>query len=722
MEDIIKKLSVNLNLKESQIKAVLDLLAEGATVPFIARYRKEVTNALDENQIREINKEYEYQTNLAKRKDDIIRLIDEKGLLTDELKNKILESSKLQEVEDLYLPYKEKKKTKATIAIAKGLEGLAKLMLKCPQNGDRLEDAKKYLSENVATLEDALQGARDIVAEMVSDNADFRRIIRNNTRRRSTLITKIKKNAVDEKQVYSNYYDYSESITTIKDHRILAINRAEKENVINVTLQGDDENNILVLISKVIKGNTYYKSDLELAIRDSYKRLIYPSIEREIRAELTLRAETNAIDVFSLNLKNLLLQAPIKGKTVLGLDPAFRTGCKLAVVDQTGKLLEIAVIHPTEEYPGSGVKKEDLEMSEITFGRLVKKYNVDIVTIGNGTASRESTEFVANTIKKFNLSCKYTIVSEAGASVYSASKIAQEEFPDLTLEKRSAVSIARRIQDPLAELVKIEPKSIGVGQYQHDVDQKALDEKLGEVVEDAVNSVGIDLNTASKSLLEYVSGLNKTIAQNIVDYRNEHGKFTSRKELLKVSKLGEKTFTQCAGFIRVYESNNLLDKTAIHPESYDKALELAKYLNIDINDLGSSEVNNIVDNCSKEDILNHIVIDKYTLDDILDAFKKPKRDIRDTFSSAKLQSNQTHLEDLKIGDELEGTVRNVVDFGCFVDCGLHEDGLVHISKMSNSYVKHPKDLVKVGDIVKVYVIGIDLVKQKLSLSMVKDKM
>lgn len=722
MEDIIKKLSINLNLKESQIKAVLDLLAEGATVPFIARYRKEVTNALDENQIREINKEYEYQTNLAKRKDDIIRLIDEKGLLTDELKNKIIESSKLQEVEDLYLPYKEKKKTKATIAIAKGLEGLAKLMLKCPQNGDRLEDAKKYLSENVATLEDALQGARDIVAEMVSDNADFRRIIRNNTRRRSTLITKIKKNAVDEKQVYSNYYDYSESITTIKDHRILAINRAEKENVINVTLQGDDENNILVLISKVIKGNTYYKSDLELAIRDSYKRLIYPSIEREIRAELTLRAETNAIDVFSLNLKNLLLQAPIKGKTVLGLDPAFRTGCKLAVVDQTGKLLEIAVIHPTEEYPGSGVKKEDLEMSEITFGRLVKKYNVDIVTIGNGTASRESTEFVANTIKKFNLSCKYTIVSEAGASVYSASKIAQEEFPDLTLEKRSAVSIARRIQDPLAELVKIEPKSIGVGQYQHDVDQKALDEKLGEVVEDAVNSVGIDLNTASKSLLEYVSGLNKTIAQNIVDYRNEHGKFTSRKELLKVSKLGEKTFIQCAGFIRVYESSNLLDKTAIHPESYDKALELAKYLNIDINDLGSSEVNNIVDNCNKEDILNQIDIDKYTLDDILDAFKKPKRDIRDTFSSAKLQSNQTHLEDLKIGDELEGTVRNVVDFGCFVDCGLHEDGLVHISKMSNSYVKHPKDLVKVGDIVKVYVIGIDLVKQKLSLSMVKDKM
>ena len=722
MEDIIKKLSINLNLKESQIKAVLDLLAEGATVPFIARYRKEVTNALDENQIREINKEYEYQTNLAKRKDDIIRLIDEKGLLTDELKNKILESSKLQEVEDLYLPYKEKKKTKATIAIAKGLEGLAKLMLKCPQNGDRLEDAKKYLSEDVATVEDALQGARDIVAEMVSDNADFRRIIRNNTRRRSTLITKIKKNAVDEKQVYSNYYDYSESITTIKDHRILAINRAEKENVINVTLQGDDENNILVLISKVIKGNTYYKSDLELAIRDSYKRLIYPSIEREIRAELTLRAETNAIDVFSLNLKNLLLQAPIKGKTVLGLDPAFRTGCKLAVVDQTGKLLEIAVIHPTEEYPGSGVKKEDLEMSEITFGRLVKKYNVDIVTIGNGTASRESTEFVANTIKKFNLSCKYTIVSEAGASVYSASKIAQEEFPDLTLEKRSAVSIARRIQDPLAELVKIEPKSIGVGQYQHDVDQKALDEKLGEVVEDAVNSVGIDLNTASKSLLEYVSGLNKTIAQNIVDYRNEHGKFTSRKELLKVSKLGEKTFIQCAGFIRVYESSNLLDKTAIHPESYDKALELAKYLNIDINDLGSSEVNNIVDNCNKEDILNQIDIDKYTLDDILDAFKKPKRDIRDTFSSAKLQSNQTHLEDLKIGDELEGTVRNVVDFGCFVDCGLHEDGLVHISKMSNSYVKHPKDLVKVGDIVKVYVIGIDLVKQKLSLSMVKDKM
>lgn len=716
---IISTLSKNLNIKEEQIKAVLDLLAEGATVPFIARYRKEVTGALDENQIREINKEFEYQNNLAKRKDDIKRLIDEKGLLTSELANQIDASTKLQEVEDLYLPYKEKKKTRATIARAKGLEPLAKIMLACPESGVISDIVKPYLNDEVKTEEEALQYARDIIAENISDNANFRKIVRNNTKRRSTIVTKLKKNALDEKELYTNYYDYQESITTIKNHRILAINRAENENVISVSLIGDDENNILYIKSKVIFRNTIFNDDLLEAIKDAYKRLIYPSIEREIRADLTLRAESDAINIFSLNLKNLLMQPPLKGKTVLGLDPAFRTGCKLAVVDQTGKLLEIAVIHPTEEYPGSGVKKEVLERSEMVFTTLVKKYNVDVVTIGNGTASRESEEFVSNTIKKYNLSCKYTIVSEAGASVYSASKIAQDEFPDLTLEKRSAVSIARRIQDPLAELVKIEPKAIGVGQYQHDVDQKALDSKLGEVVETCVNSVGVDLNTASPSLLEYVSGLNKSIAANIVNYRNENGKFTSRAELKKVSKLGDKTYQQCAGFIRVYESVNILDKTPIHPESYDKAKDIAKYLSIDLANLGSQEVVSIVNSANKEDIMKQIDVDKYTLEDILECFKKPQRDIRDTFTSAKLQSNQTHLEDLKVGDELEGTVRNVVDFGVFVDCGLHDAGLVHISKMSTGYVKHPSDLVKVGDIVKVYVIGIDLKKQKLALSMIK---
>ncbi len=720
MEDIILKLVKELNLKKEQIKAVLDLLAEGATVPFIARYRKEATGALDENQIREINKEYEYQVNLSKRKDDIIRLIDEKGMLTDELKNKILSSSKLQDVEDLYLPYKEKKKTRGTVARSLGLEGLAKTMLSCPVSGNKEELAKPYLNENVDTIEKAYQYASDIIAEDISDNANFRKIVRNNTRRRSTIVTKLKKNALDPKKLYSNYYDYSESITTIKDHRILAINRAEGENVISVSLVGDDENNILYIKSKIIFRDNIFRDELEAAIRDSYKRLLYPPVEREIRGELTLRAETNAIGVFSINLKNLLMQSPIKDKTVLGLDPAFRTGCKLAVVDNTGKLLEIAVIHPTEEYPGSGVKKEELERSEIVLVTLVKKYNVDIITIGNGTASRESEEFVSSTISKYNLSCKYTIVSEAGASVYSASAIAQEEFPDLTLEKRSAVSIARRIQDPLAELVKIEPKAIGVGQYQHDVNQKQLESKLGEVVEDCVNSVGVDLNTASKSLLEYVSGLNKTTASNIVEYRNKNGKFKKREELLNVPKLGEKTYTQAVGFVRVYESDNLFDSTSIHPESYAKARLVAKYLNIDIKDLGTKEVNDIVNKANLEDILNHIDIDKYTLSDILECFKKPKRDIRDSFNKAQLKSNQTHLEDLKVGDELEGTVRNVVDFGVFVDCGLHEDGLVHISKMSKSYVKHPSDLVKVGDIITVYVIGIDLEKQKLALSMIKE--
>ncbi len=716
--NIILSLSKTLNIKENQIEAVLSLLAEGATVPFIARYRKEVTGALDENQIREINKEYEYQNNLLKRKEDIKRLIDEKGLLTSELASQIDSANKLQEVEDLYLPYKEKKKTRATIAKAKGLEPLAKYMLTCPNEGNISDIVKPYLNDDVKT-EEALQYAKDIIAETISDNANFRKIVRNNTKRRSTIVTKLKKNAVDEKELYTNYYDYSESITTIKNHRILAINRAENENIISVSLVGDDDNNILYIKSKVILRDTIFANELLDAIKDAYKRLIYPSIEREIRADLTLRAETDAINIFSLNLKNLLMQPPLKGKTVLGLDPAFRTGCKLAVVDQTGKLLEIAVIHPTEEYPGSGVKKEALDRSEMVFTTLVKKYNVDVVTIGNGTASRESEEFVANTIKKYNLSCKYTIVSEAGASVYSASKIAQDEFPDLTLEKRSAVSIARRIQDPLAELVKIEPKAIGVGQYQHDVDQKALDSKLGEVVESCVNSVGVDINTASQSLLEYVSGLNKTIAANIVSYRNEYGKFTSRNELKKVSKLGDKTYQQCAGFIRVYESENILDKTPIHPESYDKAREVANYLNIDLSKLGTLEVVNIVNNSNKEDIIKNIDVDKYTLDDILECFKKPQRDIRDSFTSAKLQSNQTHLEDLHVGDELEGTVRNVVDFGVFVDCGLHEAGLVHISKMSKNYVKHPSDLVKVGDIVKVYVIGIDLKKQKLALSMIK---
>lgn len=722
MEDLIEKLSSTLNLKETQIKSVLDLLNDGATVPFIARYRKEATGALDENQIRNISKEWEYQNNLLKRKEDVIRLIEEKEMMTDELRKKILACDKLVDVEDLYMPYKEKKKTKATVAKALGLEPLATLLMSCPQRGTLDEVAHKFINDKVKTTSEAIAGACDIITEAISDNANYRKIIRHNDYRFSTIKTKLKKNAEDSNGLYENYYDYSESINTIKDHRILAINRAENENVITVSIVGDDDNNIAYLMRKVIFRDTFAKDVLTDAVNNSYKKYISPAIEREIRTDLTKKAETSAINLFSMNLSNLLMTPPVKGKTVLGLDPAFRTGCKLAVVDPTGKMLEIAVIHPTEEYPGSGVKERDLLESEKTLVSLCNKYHVDIITIGNGTASRESEAFVANTIEKYKLDVLYTIVSEAGASVYSASKIAQEEFPDLTLEKRSAVSIARRIQDPLAELVKIEPKAIGVGQYQHDVDPKELDNKLTEVVEDAVNSVGIDLNTASESLLTYVSGLNKGIASNIVKYRNENGNFKSRKELLKVAKLGEKTYTQAAGFLRCYESKNPLDKTSIHPESYDKALTLAKLLEIDVNDLGDPSIKDRVINANKEELAKDSGLDLYTLNDILDAFVKPRRDIRDTFQAPILKKSQTHLEDLKIGDELEGTVRNVVDFGCFVDCGMHEDGLVHISKMSNNYVKHPSDLVKIGDIVKVYVIGIDLKKGKLSLSMVPNKM
>ena len=722
MEDLIEKLSSTLNLKETQIKSVLDLLNDGATVPFIARYRKEATGALDENQIRNISKEWEYQNNLLKRKEDVIRLIEEKEMMTDELRKKILSCDKLVDVEDLYMPYKEKKKTKATVAKALGLEPLAILLMSCPQRGTLDEVAHKFINDKVKTTSEAIAGACDIITEAISDNANYRKIIRHNDYRFSTIKTKLKKNAEDPNGLYENYYDYSESINTIKDHRILAINRAENENVITVSIVGDDDNNIAYLMRKVIFRDTFAKDVLTDAVNNSYKKYISPAIEREIRTDLTKKAETSAINLFSIILSNLLMTPPVKGKTVLGLDPAFRTGCKLAVVDPTGKMLEIAVIHPTEEYPGSGVKERDLLESEKTLVSLCNKYHVDIITIGNGTASRESEAFVANTIEKYKLDVLYTIVSEAGASVYSASKIAQEEFPDLTLEKRSAVSIARRIQDPLAELVKIEPKAIGVGQYQHDVDPKELDNKLTEVVEDAVNSVGIDLNTASESLLTYVSGLNKGIASNIVKYRNENGNFKSRKELLKVAKLGEKTYTQAAGFLRCYESKNPLDKTSIHPESYDKALTLAKLLEIDVNDLGDPSIKDRVINANKEELAKDSGLDLYTLNDILDAFVKPRRDIRDTFQAPILKKSQTHLEDLKIGDELEGTVRNVVDFGCFVDCGMHEDGLVHISKMSNNYVKHPSDLVKIGDIVKVYVIGIDLKKGKLSLSMVPNKM
>ena len=719
MDNIILKLEKTLNISKEKIEVVLNLLNEGATVPFIARYRKEQTGALDENQIREIEKEWDYQNNLAKRKEDVKRLIDEKGMLTDDLAKAIDLASKLVDVEDLYLPYKEKKKTKGSVAKSLGMEPLAKYIMSCPICDDINSLVSTYLNEKVTSVEEALSYAKDIIREEISENANYRKILRNNIKRVSNITTKKKKTYTLENSVYENYFDYTESTKTIKDHRILAINRAEKEEAINVSIEADDEANILYLTHNVIFKDTSFKGLLNEASKEAYMKLIFPSLEREIRSSLTERAEKSAINVFGVNLKNLLLQAPLKDKMVLGVDPAFRTGCKLAVVDQTGKMLEIAVIKPTEEYPGSGVKERDMLESKKIFSSLCNKYNIDIVSIGNGTASRETEAFVSETIKEYNLKCKYVIVSEAGASVYSASEIAQEEFPDLTLEKRSAVSIARRIQDPLAELIKIDPKSIGVGQYQHDVNQRELDNKLGEVVLDAVNAVGADLNTASESLLTYISGFNKTIAKNVVKYRNEHGKFKARSELLNVPRLGEKAYVQAAGFLRVYDSENKLDETSIHPESYEIANKILKKYNLSYSDIGNKEKTAELKSINKESLAKEFDSDVYTIEDIISSFEKPRRDIRDEYETPVLKSSVTHLEDLKIGDELEGTVRNVVDFGAFVDVGLHDDGLVHISKISKNYIKHPSEVLSVGDIVKVYVIGIDLVKHKLQLSMVK---
>lgn len=718
MDNIILKLEKTLNISKEKIEVVLNLLNDGATVPFIARYRKEQTGALDENQIREIEKEWDYQNNLAKRKEDVKRLIDEKGMLTDALANAIDLASKLVDVEDLYLPYKEKKKTKGSVAKSLGMEPLAKYIMSCPICDDTNSQVSAYLNDKVTSVDEALSYAKDIIREEISENANYRKILRNNIKRVSSITTKKKKTYTLENSVYENYFDYTESTKTIKDHRILAINRAEKEEAINVSIEADDEANILYLTHNVIFKETSFKDLLNEASKEAYMKLIFPSLEREIRASLTERAEKSAINVFGLNLKNLLLQAPLKDKMVLGVDPAFRTGCKLAVVDQTGKMLEIAVIKPTEEYPGSGVKERDMLESKKIFSSLCNKYNIDIVSIGNGTASRETEAFVSETIKEYNLKCKYVIVSEAGASVYSASEIAQEEFPDLTLEKRSAVSIARRIQDPLAELIKIDPKSIGVGQYQHDVNQRELDNKLGEVVLDAVNAVGADLNTASESLLTYISGFNKTIAKNVVKYRNEHGKFKNRSELLNVPRLGEKAYVQAAGFLRVYDTENKLDETSIHPESYEIANKILKKYNLSYSDIGNKEKTAELKSLNKESLAKELDSDIYTIEDIISSFEKPRRDIRDEYKTPILKQSVTHLEDLKIGDELEGTVRNVVDFGAFVDVGLHDDGLVHISKISKNYIKHPSEVLSVGDIVKVYVIGIDLVKHKLQLSMI----
>ncbi len=704
-ENIIKNTSIELNIKQKQVETVLKLLSEGNTIPFIARYRKEATGALNEEQIRKINEIYEYQVNLLKRKEDVIRLIDEKGLLTDELKNSILNASKLVEVEDLYRPYKEKKKTKATDAINNGLEPLAKIIMSFP---NREIDYSKFINDKVKTIEDAKQGAKYIIAEWISDNAHYRKSIRNYTFRNGVIVTKLKKDAVDENKVYEMYYNYQEKVREIKPHRILAINRAEKEKVITVNIDINKEDIINNLKSKIIKNNKSVVVDIVIdAINDAYKRLIEPSIEREIRSELTEKAEEVAIDNFGKNLEKLLLQPPMKDKMVLGLDPAYRTGCKLAVLSPVGQTLEIAVIYPHEP-----VKKYD-EAKKIVLD-LIKKYNIDIIAIGNGTASRESEAFIADVIKESDRKVEYIIVSEAGASVYSASKIAIEEFPDLTVEKRSAISIGRRLQDPLAELVKIEPESIGVGLYQHDVSNKKLTESLDFVVSSAVNKVGVNVNTASPFLFKYVSGITKKNIDKILEYRNKN-RIQNRKELKKL--LSDKTYEQAIGFLRVVDGTNPLDVTSIHPESYDITLKLLDMLNLDIKDLGSEKINNL--NIDIDEYSKKLNTDVYTLQDIVDSLKKPNRDPRDEMPKPILKSDILHIEDLKVGMKLQGTVRNVVDFGVFIDIGLKNDGLAHISKLTNKYIKHPMEVVNVGDIVDCYVDDINLEKNKVSLSLLE---
>lgn len=708
-DDIIKQIGIELAVKEIQVQNTLKLLSEGNTIPFIARYRKEATNNLDEEQIRKISDVYEYQVNLLKRKEDVIRLIDEKGMMTDELKKKIMDASKLVEVEDIYRPYKEKKKTKASEAIAKGLEPLAKIIMSFPKT----LNVKDFLNDKVKTEDEALEGAKYIIAEDVSDNATYRKWIRAYYFRTGMIVSNLKKNAEDELKVYEMYYDYKEAIKSIKSHRVLALNRGEKENVLSVKIEVDTNDILSYLEKEIIKGkdNAGYKYVKE-AIADAYKRLIAPSVEREVRSELTSESSDDAIEIFSKNLERLLLQPPMKDKIVLGFDPAYRTGCKLAVVDWTGKNLDISVIYPHEP-------RNEYEKSKKHILNLIDKYNVDIIAIGNGTASRESEDFIASVIKETNRKVEYIIVNEAGASVYSASPLAIEEFPNLHVEERSAISIARRLQDPLSELVKIDSKSIGVGQYQHDVPQKKLNESLDFVVSKVVNQVGVNINTASSSLLTYVSGLSKKVISKILEYRDSYGKIKSREELKKNKILTPKVYEQAIGFIRIADGDNVLDKTSIHPESYGVAKELLKSLDSAACDIGTDDLKEKLENINVEDVARELETDKYTLEDIIKSLKQPNRDLRDDFEKPLLRSDVLKIEDLKKGMKLQGTVRNVVAFGIFIDIGLKNDGLAHISKLSKNYVKDPLDLFNVGDIVECYVDDIFLDKKKVSLSMIE---
>lgn len=717
MEEVIKYLVETLNLKEQQIKEVLSMLEEGATIPFIARYRKEKTGNLNEDQIRAIEEQYKYQENLLNRKNDVIRLIDEKGLLTPEIQDAILKCHKLTEVEDIYRPYKEKKKTKASEAIKNGLEPLAKMIMSFPTTGSLEEMAKKFINENIKDSSSALEGAGYIIAEWISDNASYRKWIRYNVFTNGTISSKLKKNAQDEHKLYEMYYDFTDRIKYIKHYRVLALNRGEKEKVLSISIDMDNEVIQNYLEGKLIKNKDSFVVDLvKEAIKDSLKRLILPSIEREIRSELTETADKQAIKTFSTNLEHLLLTRPIKGMVVLGFDPGYVNGCKLAVVDKNGKYLDSTVIKP---FLNSSNQDKYLEQSKIIVKNLIEKYKVDIISIGNGTASRESEKFCADLIRDYKLNCKYVITSEAGASIYSASKLAIEEFPDLAVEKRSAVSIGRRLQDPLSELVKIDPKSIGVGEYQYDVNQKELTEALDFTTSKVVNEVGVNINTASKSILKYVSGLTKSVIENLYKAKEEK-KFTSRLEIKDIKGMSNKIYEQSIGFLRIPDGTNPLDKTGIHPESYDLTNKLLAKLQLDIKDINTQEFKDTLSKQKAITLAEELNSDIYTIEDIIKELLNPGLDPRDELEAPILKSDILHLEDLKIGMELQGTVRNVASFGAFVDIGLHDDGLIHISKMSNSFVKDPNDIVHVGDIVTCYVSDIDLTKQKVQLSLIKN--
>ena len=710
---IIEEISKELMISIKQVEATLKLLEEGNTIPFIARYRKEVTGALDEEKIRKIEEVYTYQVNLLKRKEDVIRLIDEKGLMTDELRISIMACEKLVEVEDLYRPFKEKKKTKASEAIKAGLEPLAKKVLEFV-DFDLEKEANNYLNEQVKTIDKVIEGVKYIIAEIISDDARYRKFLRNNIFINGEIVSKKKKNATDENDIYKNYYDYREKIKTIKSHRVLAINRGEKEDILNVSLDYSKDDVYAYLKRKVITNESVsYKKIVEEAIVDSANRLILPSIEREIRSDLTDKASVVAIENFAKNLEALLMTPPLKEKMVLALDPAYRTGCKLAVLDKNGNPLKIEVIYPTPPM------NKILESKKIVLN-LLNEYKIDVVAIGNGTASRESEKFIAETIKDADHPVSYVMVNEAGASVYSASPLGIKEFPDLTVEKRSAISIGRRLQDSLSELVKIDPKSIGVGLYQHDVKEKELENTLDFTVTKAVNKVGVDLNTASVSLLNYISGLSKKSIDAIMNYRLTKGKINSREELKKINGITDKVFEQSAGFLRINNGDNPLDETAIHPDNYKDAMSILNKIDMQISDIGTEAMIYKLGTIDLESLRNEINVEKYTFYDIIDALKKPHRDPRDEAPKPILKSDVLTIDDVVVGMELTGTVRNVVDFGIFIDVGLHNDALAHISKLSKDYVRHPSNLFKVGDIVTCYVIDIDKKNEKIAVSLLKE--